>query len=227
MAFGYISSKTSSNLLKTKLNIPLILTLSILPDIDILFPFIQHRGPTHSIVTAIVAFSPFFIIYRKQVIPYFIAYVQHGLVGDFLAGGRVQLLWPLSNTFFGTNYDIRSLSNMAVEWVMFIAAALLLVALKDYKTFFKAHRTSLILAVPIFTVLLPTMLSFPLNVPLLLIPPHLFYLILFSTAIILELAHLFSKVKPTKKREPTTPQAKLHPAIITSRKKLHEKHSTP
>lgn len=202
MAFGYISSKTSSNLLKTKLNIPLILTLSIIPDIDILFPIIQHRGPTHSIVTAIVAFSPFFIIYRKQAIPYFIAYVQHGLVGDFLAGGRVQLLWPLSNTFFGTNYDIRSLSNVAVEWVMFTVAVLLLVALKDYKTFFKAHRTSLILTIPTFTVILPTMLSFPLNVPLLLIPPHLFYLILFSAAIMLELAHLFSKVKPAKSVNP-------------------------
>ena len=33
MAFGYLSSKASSSPLKTKLNIPLVLTLSILPDV--------------------------------------------------------------------------------------------------------------------------------------------------------------------------------------------------
>jgi hypothetical protein len=195
MAFGYLSSKTSSGLLKTRLNIPLILTLSVLPDIDILFPFIEHRGPTHSVITAIVAFTPFFMIYHKQAVPYFIAYIQHGVVGDFLAGGRVQLLWPLTRAFFGTNYDIRSLSNVTMEWIMFVLAMLLLVALKDYRTFFKAHQMNLILIVPTFTVLLPTVLNFPMNVPSLLVPPHVFYLILFAAAIFLELRLLFGSVK--------------------------------
>jgi hypothetical protein len=195
MAFGYLSSKTSSGLLKTRLNIPLILTLSVLPDIDILFPFIEHRGPTHSVIMAIAAFIPFFIIYHKQVVPYFIAYLQHGVVGDFLAGGRVQLMWPLIRAFFGTNYDIRSLSNVTMEWLMFVVATLLLVALKEYRVFFRAHQMNLVLIVPTFTVLLPTVLNFPMNVPSLLVPPHAFYLILFVAAIFIEFRLLFGSVK--------------------------------
>jgi hypothetical protein len=190
MAFGYLSSKTSSNLLKTKLNIPIVLTLSVLPDADLLLrqiPFIEHRGATHSIITALVVFAPFFIIYRKQAIPYFIAYIQHGLVGDYIAGGRVQLLWPLTNMGFGTSLDIRSLTNQTLEWTFFLAAILLMIKMKDYREFLKPQASSLILIVPTLTVLLPTLLSTPMEVPALLIPPHVFYLILFATAIFIEI----------------------------------------
>ena len=190
MAFGYLSSKTSSNLLKTKLNIPIVLTLSVLPDADLLLrqiPFSEHRGATHSIITALVVFAPFFIIYRKQAIPYFIAYIQHGLVGDYIAGGRVQLLWPLTNMGFGTSLDIRSLTNQTLEWTFFLAAILLMIKMKDYREFLKPQASSLILIVPTLTVLLPTLLSTPMEVPALLIPPHVFYLILFATAIFIEI----------------------------------------
>lgn len=190
MAFGYLSSKTSSSLLKTKLNIPLVLTLSVLPDGDLLareiFPFIQHRGPTHSILIALIVFAPFFIIYRKQAVPYFIALVQHGLVGDYIAGGRVQLLWPVTHMYFGTSLDIRSLPNQTIEWTMFLAAIILMLKMKDYKASFKPQISNLILIIPTFTVLLPTLLSTPMEVPPMLIPPHIFYLIMFAVAILIE-----------------------------------------
>jgi membrane-bound metal-dependent hydrolase YbcI (DUF457 family) len=189
MAFGYLSSKTSSKLLKTKLNIPLALTLSIIPDADLLLqqiPFIQHRGATHSILSALIVFAPLFIIYRRQVAPYFIALVQHGLVGDFIAGGRVQLFWPVTNMYFGTSLDIRSLTNQTLEWTMFLAAMLLMLKMKDYKTFFKPQTSNLILFIPTLTVLLPTLMNIPIAVPALLIPPHIFYLIMFGMAILIE-----------------------------------------
>lgn len=189
MAFGYLSSKTSSKLLKTKLNIPLAVTLSIIPDADILLqriPFIQHRGATHSILSALIVFVPFFMIYRKQAIPYFIALVQHCVVGDYIAGGRVQLLWPITNMGFGTSLDIRSLTNQTLEWTMFLAAILLMLKMKDYNTFFKPQASNLILFIPTLTVLLPTLLNTPMTVPALLIPPHLGYLILFASAILIE-----------------------------------------
>jgi hypothetical protein len=44
---------------------------------------------------------------------------------------------------------------------------------------------NLVLTVPIFTVLLPTFLGFPLRVPILLVPPHLFYLAIFSLAFLM------------------------------------------
>lgn len=189
MAFGYLSGRTSSSLLKTKLNIPLVLMLSVLPDADLLLrgiPFIQHRGATHSILSALIVFAPFFIIYRKQAVPYFVALVQHGLVGDYIAGGRVQLFWPVTQMYFGTSLDIRSVPNQAIEWTMFLGATILLLKMRDYKEFFKPQASNLILIVPTLTVLLPTLLSTPIEVPAMLIPPHIFYLITFTAAIIVE-----------------------------------------
>jgi membrane-bound metal-dependent hydrolase YbcI (DUF457 family) len=189
MAFGYLSSRTSSSLLKTNLNIPLVLMLSILPDADILLrgiPFIQHRGATHSILSALILFAPFLIVYRKQAVPYFVALVQHGLVGDYIAGGRVQLFWPLTQMYFGISLDMRSVPNQAIEWTMFLGATILLLKMKDYKEFFKPKASNLILIVPTLTVLLPTLLSTPVEVPAMLIPPHVFYLIIFATAIVIE-----------------------------------------
>lgn len=189
MAFGYLSSKTSSSLLKANLNIALVLTLSIIPDVDLLFrwiPFIQHRGATHSIISALIVFTPFFVIYRKQAVPYFIALVQHGLVGDFIAGGRVQLLWPVTHTYFGISLGMTSLTNQTLEWTLFLAATILMVKMKDYKTFFKPQASNLVLIVPALTVLLPTLLSTPLEVPPVLVAPHVFYLVMFATAILIE-----------------------------------------
>jgi membrane-bound metal-dependent hydrolase YbcI (DUF457 family) len=75
MAIGYLLGKGSSKPLRLKPNIPLLLVVSILPDIDIVYDFLTgadlHRGPTHSIIVATLAFVPFFIVYRKKAIPYF------------------------------------------------------------------------------------------------------------------------------------------------------------
>lgn len=192
MAFGYISGKTSSILLKTRVNLPLILTLSILPDADLLLKRIlpiQHRVATHSLITALIAFAPFFLLYRKRTLPYFIAYVQHSLVGDFIVGST-QLLWPLSKMSFGLGIGITSLTNQSIEWVMFIAAIILMLKMKDYRTFFEPHMTNLILIIPTLTVLLPTFFQNPMQVPILLVPPHIFYLILFAAAMAIEIRAL-------------------------------------
>jgi len=189
MAFGYISGKTSSVLLKTKVNLPLILTLSILPDTDLLLKKIlpiQHRVATHSLITALIAFAPFFLLYRKRTLPYFIAYVQHSLVGDFIVG-TTQLLWPLSKMSFGLGLSLYSLTNQSLEWVMFIAAIILMLKMKDYRPFFQPHMTSLILIIPALAVLLPTFLQIPMQVPILLVPPHIFYLIIFAVALTIEI----------------------------------------
>jgi membrane-bound metal-dependent hydrolase YbcI (DUF457 family) len=87
MAIAYLLGKGSSKPLRVKFNIPILLVLSILPDVDIVFDYLTnsqiHRGPTHSIVVATLAFIPFFIIYRKRAIPYFLALIAHPLIGDF------------------------------------------------------------------------------------------------------------------------------------------------
>ena len=92
-ALGYLTGKASSFFLKIPVSLPLLFLASVFPDTDILFPFIEHRGPMHSVLFCCLVFVPFLLLYKKRVIPYFIAVLQHNLIGDFLTGGS-QLLWP-------------------------------------------------------------------------------------------------------------------------------------
>jgi membrane-bound metal-dependent hydrolase YbcI (DUF457 family) len=168
--------------------------LSIIPDIDILFPaFIEHRGPAHSIVVAFIVFVPVFAIYRKKAIPYFIAIIQHPLVGDYITGGRIQLFWPLASQPYGMNRSITDPVNIAIEWAAFLISIIIMLKSQDMAKLFQPHKSNLFLAIPTFTVLLPAVLSYPLNVPVSLIPPHIAYVLLFSAAIIITLASLLGK----------------------------------
>lgn len=186
LALGYVLSKLTSQATKTKINIPLILTLSVIPDIDILIPFVEHRGPSHSIIMAIVVFFPTFVLYRKNVFPYFVALIQHSLIGDYIAGGRVQLFWPLTSQPYGMNISIRSPTNITLEWLAFLVATIVMVKTKDTQILLQPHNSNLILAIPTFTVLLPTFLAFPLDVPIALIPPHIIFLILFLASLLID-----------------------------------------
>jgi membrane-bound metal-dependent hydrolase YbcI (DUF457 family) len=196
IAFAFLSSKASATLLKTKLNIQLALTLSVIPDIDILIQkyldaSLQHRGPTHSVIVAFIVFAPFFVVYRRKAVPYFVALIQHSLVGDFIAGGQIQLLWPLTNQFFGMTIEISSLTNIMIEWTAFLASMAVMLITKDFAVFIRQQKSNLILAIPTFTVLLPPILSYPLDVPILLVPPHVVYAVMFSAAIIVEIFAIF------------------------------------
>lgn len=199
-AFGYILCRLTAKATKTKLNIPLVITLSVIPDIDILLmPFLEHRGPTHSIIVSIIVFIPMFIIWRKSAFPYFIALIQHSLVGDFIAGGRTQLLWPLTHQLYGIEICIKSSANISLEWIAFLASTMIMLKTKDIQTLLQPHNSNLILSIPTFTVLLPTFLAFPLDVPLALIPPHIIFLALFSISLLIDLKQILRNT--LKKRE--------------------------
>jgi len=197
MALAYILGKPSAKILKVNLNIPLILVLSIIPDIDILFGGSElHRGPTHSIIAAIVVFIPALAILRRKAVPYLIALASHSLIGDFLIGGHLMLFWPLSSGLYGNSWSyisIQSPINIGLEWTLFTISAVIMFKNRDLFLFFHGNRPNLLLAVPIITVLLPTFVSFPLQVPILLVPPHLFYLALFSVSVLAALAGISKK----------------------------------
>jgi membrane-bound metal-dependent hydrolase YbcI (DUF457 family) len=209
MAIAYLLGKGSSKALRVKLNIPILLVLSILPDIDILFDFLTgsevHRGPTHSIVVLTLAFIPIFIIYRKKAIPYFLALISHPLIGDFLVGGGLQLFWPLSTGQFGLHeagfpyyIGIFSPVNIALEMTLFFVATFVLYKTGDWKTFLTNNKTNLVLIIPIATVLLPSTIGYPFSNSLLLSEPplalaHLFYLMLFSIAVLKTLTSICRK----------------------------------
>ncbi len=208
MAIAYLLGKGSSVALRVKLNIPAVLVLSILPDIDIIYDFLTgseiHRGPTHSIVVALLVFIPLFIIFRKKAFPYFLALISHSLIGDFFIGGGLRLFWPLSTNEYGLHelggpfISIFGLANIVLELTLFIAATLVLYKTGDWKVFFSSDKTNLLLIIPVATVLLPSTIGYPFNNSLLLTEPalalaHLFYLVLFSIAIIKALTPIYKK----------------------------------
>jgi hypothetical protein len=141
----------------------------------------------------LAVFTPFFAFYGKKAVPYFLALAQHALIGDYVTSGtmRVQLFWPLTNQSYGLGITIRSQTNVALEWIAFLAAIIIMVKTRDIVKFFQAHKSNLLLAIPTFTTLLPTLASYPLGVPWTLIPPHVFYTVVFSIAILLAVPELF------------------------------------
>jgi membrane-bound metal-dependent hydrolase YbcI (DUF457 family) len=208
MAIAYLLGKASAKPLHLKPNIPLLLVLSIIPDIDLIFDWFTqselHRGPTHSIVVAIIVFIPIFVVYRKKAIPYFLALISHSLIGDFFIGGQLQLFWPFSTTQYGLHelgsYKISIFSpiNIALELILFTIAMVVLYKTGDWKVFFKNNKTNLILIIPIVTVLLPSTIGYPFTEPLLLTAPflalaHLFCLALFSIAVLKVLLPIYRK----------------------------------
>ena len=177
------------------------MVLSIIPDIDLIFMGELHRGPTHSIITALIAFIPVFLIYHRRAVPYFIALASHSLIADFLIGGRIELLWPLTSQQFGLHelngpyIGIGYTANVALESLLFAISTFVIFKSGDLLLFFRNRRSNLLLAIPIVTVLLPTVLSIPLGVPILLVPPHLFYLVLFSASVLIVLVQFFKKTR--------------------------------
>jgi len=194
LALGYLSGKTASKILNTNVNIPLLFLVSVLPDVDLLIPGLEHRGPLHSAIIFCLLFLPIFILFKKRAIPYFVALIQHILIGDYLTGGT-QLLWPITTNLYpsGLGIEITSLTNILIEWILFLTSTAILFKTKDAWLLFRQHPSNMILAVPVLTALLPTLLSFPLYVSPELVIPHLIYMVLFTFSILVDLKAILTK----------------------------------
>ena len=182
-ALGYLFGKGSSKLAHVKVNLPLLLAASVLPDVDLLLRFLTHRGPTHSILTIVVLMIPFFVVYRKQAVPYFAALLSHILIGDFFTGG-IQLFWPLSHNTFGLlNFEVTSMPVAVTELVLFVVTVPLMFKVGDLQTLLKAYNKNWALVIPLGAVLGP-LLSLGRGqenaLPILLVVPSLFYIGLFA-----------------------------------------------
>lgn len=191
-ALGYLAGKTVSKSLNININLPLMFLASVFPDIDLLIPGLYHRGPLHSVIVYCFLFIPIFLIYRKRAAPYFVALIQHLIIGDILTGGT-QLLWPASNDMYTFNIGMGSITNIALEWSSFILSVTIMSKTKDIMTLFKHHPTNLILSIPIMAVLLPTIISYPLYVPFVILIPHLVFLAVFGFSILLDLKAFLTK----------------------------------
>lgn len=195
LALGYLTGKAVSKLLKTDVNLPVLFLFSMLPDVDLLIPGLGHRGITHSVIIFFMLFFLAFVFYGKEATPYFIALVQHPILGDYLTGGGgIQLLWPLSAQWYGPTVQIASLTNIVFEWVLFLTFLTVMLKTKDMSILFQHHLSNLLLFAPVSAVIFPMLFSFPLAVPAELVVPHMVYLVLFAISILVDFHYVAKRM---------------------------------
>jgi len=197
LALGYLTGRVSTKFLNVNINIPLALTLSIIPDIDLLIPMLQHGGPTHSIILYLVVAFPAILVWKKQAIPYLIAAASHPLLGDFPTrpsrAQGVQLFFPLTSSWFSAGSEAAILTYVYLELALFALFLTLMLTTRDITILFKRHPSNLLLAVPISTALLPVFMQFPIPIPLELIIPHLVLIVLLTLPILIDLKAILTK----------------------------------
>jgi membrane-bound metal-dependent hydrolase YbcI (DUF457 family) len=120
-ALGYFSSEIVGKITKEKVNYPIVYIVSIIPDIDLFISSIEHRGPTHSIVVAILIFLPIIIVY-KHGFSYFASLASHSLIGDFFTFNGCRLFWPIVPFWYRAPrpYRIEERSLILVEASLFV-----------------------------------------------------------------------------------------------------------
>jgi hypothetical protein len=191
---GYLVGKTASKFLRVKLNIPLLFFASIFPDIDILFvPVLDHRGPIHSVAFLCALFVPLFVVYKKSAVVYFVAVLQHTLVGDFLTGGA-QLMWPVSTDLYGLPIGTCDLISVVLELTFFVVCVAVMVKTKDVLFIFKHRPLNVFVSLILVAVLLPCVIGFHIYVPSLLLIPHIVYLVLFSSPVVTGLSAFVRRI---------------------------------
>jgi membrane-bound metal-dependent hydrolase YbcI (DUF457 family) len=161
LAIGYLVAKILGK--DSEVDIPLVLTASLIPDIDIIIPNIPHRGPTHSLMVAFILLLPVFYCWKTKLYTYYAAYASH-IFADLLAGGvngRGQILWPYSNQWINLYPKLRmgGEKEAIVEIILFAIALTILFITKDYKHLFKYRNTNFLLFFPGMVVLLSSLLG--------------------------------------------------------------------
>jgi membrane-bound metal-dependent hydrolase YbcI (DUF457 family) len=162
-----------------------VFVLSILPDVDLLIPGLKHRGAIHSVILQTIVFIPFFLYYKKQTMPYYVALVQHSLLGDYLVGGGVQIFWPLTASYYGFDVPITSLAGTILELAGFVVAVVLMFFSGDlHEMLFKPRKENLLLLLPCGAILASVFLFWRNSIPAVLLVPHLMFLAIFTVAIL-------------------------------------------
>ncbi len=127
LALGYFSSLTVFKITRERFSLPLTLLVSMLPDADLLIPFIQHRTVTHSVLFGATIFASLIIVHHNG-LPYIASYFSHILIGDFITSYGIQLFWPLKTWYvsgppFWMNTTIQQVAEVGLFMAMLIEMA--------------------------------------------------------------------------------------------------------
>ncbi|MGD6809002.1 MAG: metal-dependent hydrolase [Candidatus Bathyarchaeia archaeon] len=189
-ALGYLTGKATSKLAHVKINLPLLLAVSVIPDVDLLFSgFMDHRGLTHSLIVIGILSVPFFAKYKKAMLPYLAAILSHVFLGDLFTGG-IEFLWPISKTSFGLALAVSSLPVSIIELALFFISLTVMYQQNDLQTLFKPANRNFFLIV-CFGATVGPLFWYLQNVPgaisVLLIIPSIIWLCIFAYSLLIDL----------------------------------------
>ena len=150
IALGHIVGRIFGRLTGDEANIPLVWSLSVVPDLDLLFRGLDHRGPSHSLVVALAVFAPFLLYKFRKSIVYLAVLTAHTVIGDYFTG-EVMMLWPFSHENFVFQYTISMENPLEVylELAFFVVFLGVFVLKRDYKQLLNSGVESLLLLVPL------------------------------------------------------------------------------
>jgi len=120
ITLGYFAAKTISRITHENFSIPLIWLVSLLPDVDLLIPGLRHRGPTHSIIIALLFFTPILIILKRG-LAYLAALATHTAIGDYFTTYGCQLFWPINPAWMKAPIPLllRGINEIYLELTLF------------------------------------------------------------------------------------------------------------
>jgi len=102
--------------------------------------------------------------------------------------GRIQMLWPLTSDWYGYTIDVRSFTNISIEWASFLLAMLVLTKTNDLRLLFKSGKSNLLLIVPSGAIFVSSIIGaraigLSQIAPTELLIPHLIFLTVFTFSI--------------------------------------------
>ena len=215
ITLGYIIGNPLNRASDHSLNIPALWTLSMLPDVDLLIPGLQHRGPTHSLIFTLIVSLLLIIIGSRKAVPYIAALATHSMIGDYFTDGGIMLFWPFTSEWVKYENAIRMGSTFEtyVELALFLILILTLIVSKDFNSLFNADRMNILFFIPlcifILPFFLPTVFSYPVNIPEILVIPHLILMSMMALAFTVSLVPAGIRIDDTEAQM----RAKKKPAV--------------
>ena len=178
ISLGYLLGKLFSKGKDVPLNIPAIWAVSLLPDVDFYIPGLRHMGPTHSVVFALIMFTPLFLFRGWRIVPYFLGFISHTVFGDLITNRGIMLFWPFSSRMVFLRSPISLLRMYRIYYELFFFALFLIVFLvtRDYTRVRNESNAKFLLVMPLTAVIQPLLFGYPVDIPGYLVLPHIVYL---------------------------------------------------
>ena len=126
-SLGFLAARLVNKFTGYRVNVPLVMIVSLLPDLDLLIPSLPHRGPTHSIILLSLLFIPIIALNRGSLV-YLASLLSHPLIGDYFTSYGCTIFWPLSNHHFKAPVYLHIPLSMetTIEFILFIVAAMII-----------------------------------------------------------------------------------------------------